>query len=46
MLPDLDLIRRLEDQGVERLITAPPGFDREGLSRGLEQFANDVIAKL
>ena len=46
MLPDLDLIRRLEDQGVERLITAPPGFDRDGLSRGLEQFANEVIAKL
>lgn len=46
MRPDLGLIHRFEDMGVKRLITAPPGFDKEGLTRGLDQFANDVLAKV
>jgi hypothetical protein len=44
--PDLDAIRRLEDQGVSRLVIGPPGFDRNGLRAGLEKFADAVLAKL
>jgi probable F420-dependent oxidoreductase len=40
---DRDSVRRYEDLGVSRLITAPPGFDPDGLRRGLEKFANDLI---
>jgi hypothetical protein len=36
-------VRRYEDLGVSRLITAPPAFDADGLRRGLEKFANDLI---
>jgi len=44
--PDLDAIRRLEDQGVSRLVMGPPGFDPEGLRKGLDEFANGVMARL
>ena len=44
--PDLDAIRRLEDQGVSRLVMGPPGFDRKGVRAGLEKFADAVLAKL
>jgi hypothetical protein len=44
--PDLDAIRRLEDQGVSRLVIGPPGFTRESLRAGLGKFADAVIAKL
>jgi probable F420-dependent oxidoreductase len=43
---DLDAIRRLEDQGVSRLVMGPPAFDPEGLRKGLDAFANGVMAKL
>jgi probable F420-dependent oxidoreductase len=43
---DLDTIRRYQDIGVSRLIISPPGFDPEGITRGLEAFGNDVLAKL
>jgi probable F420-dependent oxidoreductase len=43
---DLDAIRRLEDQGVSRLVIAPPGFNRDALRAGLDRFADAVIAKL
>lgn len=42
---DLDTVRRARDLGVSRLVVAPPGFDAEGLRRGLEKFASEVIAK-
>ena len=44
--PDLDAIRRLEDQGVSRLVMGPPGFGRDALRAGLDKFASNVIAKL
>ena len=44
--PDLDAIRRLEDQGVSRLVMGPPGFDRNAVRGGLEKFADTVLAKL
>ena len=40
---DRDSLRRYEDLGVSRLIVAPPGFDPDGLRRGLESFANALI---
>jgi alkanesulfonate monooxygenase SsuD/methylene tetrahydromethanopterin reductase-like flavin-dependent oxidoreductase (luciferase family) len=42
---DLDAVRRFQDLGVSRLTIAPPAFDPEGLVKGLETFANQVIAK-
>jgi probable F420-dependent oxidoreductase len=38
-----DMVRRYEDLGVSRLIVPPPGFDPDGLRRGLESFANALI---
>ncbi|HVH17004.1 MAG TPA: LLM class F420-dependent oxidoreductase [Myxococcota bacterium] len=40
---DRDSVRRYEDLGVSRLIVSPPGFDPDGLRRGLEDFANRLI---
>jgi len=44
-LTDLDTVKRARDLGVSRLVVAPPGFDPDGLRRGLERFADEVIAK-
>jgi probable F420-dependent oxidoreductase len=41
---DLDAVRRYEDLGVARLVVPPPGFDPEGLKRGLGEFAEKMIA--
>ncbi len=43
---DVDVVRRFEDLGVSRLVTAPPAFDPDGLRRGLSEFAERVIAKI
>jgi probable F420-dependent oxidoreductase len=43
---NVDAIKALEDQGVSRCVMGPPAFDREGLEKGLDAFANDIIAKL
>jgi probable F420-dependent oxidoreductase len=43
---DLDAIKRLEDKGVTRLVMGPPGFDRDGVQKGLDAFADGVLAKL
>jgi probable F420-dependent oxidoreductase len=43
---DLDAVKRAQDLGVSRLVIPPPGFDPEGLRKGLETFADTVIAKL
>jgi probable F420-dependent oxidoreductase len=40
---DRDSVRRYEDLGVSRLIAFPPAFDADGLRRGLEKFADDLI---
>jgi hypothetical protein len=31
---------------VSRVVIAPPAFDAEGLTRGLEKLRDDVIAKI
>ncbi len=40
-----DEVKRAEDLGVSRLIVGPPAFDKEGLTKGLEQMGN-AIAQL
>jgi probable F420-dependent oxidoreductase len=42
---DSDTIKRYEDIGVTRLVLPPPGFDPEGLRRGLGELGEKVIAK-
>lgn len=44
--PDLDTIKRLQDIGVSRVVVGPPAYDAEGLTRGLDKLANEVLAKL
>lgn len=43
---DLDTVKRARDLGISRLVIAPPAFDPEGVRRGLETFANEVISRV
>jgi len=43
---DLDAVKRAQDLGISRLVIPPPGFDSEGLRKGLEEFADKVISKV
>ena len=43
---DVDGIKRLEDEGVSRLVMGPPAFDHDGIGKGLDRFSNDILAKL
>jgi len=43
---DLDAIKRLQDLGVSRVITGPPAFDRDGVEKGFDKIATEVLAKL
>jgi len=43
---DVDAARRYEDMGVRRLTIGPSGLDEDSIRRGLEDFGNQVIAKL
>jgi probable F420-dependent oxidoreductase len=45
-VPDVDQVRRLQDLGVARIPIAPPAFDPEGLTRGLSEFRERVMAKV
>jgi probable F420-dependent oxidoreductase len=40
-----DALKPLQDIGVSRVILAPPGFEKEAITRGLEKIGNEVIAK-
>ncbi|MFZ0890505.1 MAG: LLM class F420-dependent oxidoreductase [Candidatus Binataceae bacterium] len=42
----LDDVKALADLGVTRVAVPPPAYDADGLTRGLEKLANDVIARL
>ncbi len=44
--PSLDVIDRYRDMGVSRLVIGPPAWDAEGLTRGLEKIAAEVLPKL
>jgi len=41
----LDFAKKVQDLGVKRIAIAPPAFDPDGLTRGLEKLANEVLAK-
>lgn len=43
---DVDSVRRYQDLGISRLVIAPPAFDRDGLRRGLHDFAEQIITKV
>ena len=44
--PRVEELRALEAIGVSRVVIAPPAFDAEGLTRGLEKLRDEVIAKI
>jgi probable F420-dependent oxidoreductase len=41
----VEALKPLAEVGISRVILAPPGFDKEALSRGLEKLGNEVIAR-
>jgi probable F420-dependent oxidoreductase len=43
---NLDAIKAVAETGVTRVVVAPPGSDKDSLTRGLETIANEIIAKL
>ncbi|MBW2424136.1 MAG: LLM class F420-dependent oxidoreductase [Deltaproteobacteria bacterium] len=44
-VPTLDEVRRLEDLGVSRFVTGPPGFTPDALEAGLEKLGNELISR-
>jgi hypothetical protein len=36
----------VQEIGVKRVALPPPAFDADGLTRGLEKIANEIIAKV
>ena len=43
---DLDTVRTYEDLGVSRLLVAPPGFDKDAVRKGLEEFGDRILSKV
>jgi probable F420-dependent oxidoreductase len=41
-----DAVKPFQDIGIARVVVAPPAFDQDGLTRGLERIGNEVIAKV
>ncbi|HBD12275.1 MAG TPA: LLM class F420-dependent oxidoreductase [Porticoccaceae bacterium] len=44
-MPDEGKVSRYRDFGVSRMMITPPAADKEGLKRGLSEFAEAIIAK-
>ena len=44
--PRVEEFKAFADVGISRVVVAPPAFDEEGLTRGLEKLHDDVIAKI
>lgn len=42
----VDAIKPMMEIGISRVVLAPPAFDAEGLTRGLDKIANEVLTKL
>ena len=42
----LDNIKLMEDKGISRLVMPPPGGDKDDIRRGIENFAENVMAQL
>jgi probable F420-dependent oxidoreductase len=43
MQPNADVIARHEEMGFSRMLMPPPGWDRDGISRGFEAFAREFL---
>jgi probable F420-dependent oxidoreductase len=43
---DVDVVRRYQDLGLQRMTVPPVGFDEDSIRKGLEAFGDQVIAKL
>jgi probable F420-dependent oxidoreductase len=41
---NVEAVKPLQDVGIARVIIAPPGFDKQALTRGLEKIGNEVVA--
>jgi probable F420-dependent oxidoreductase len=44
--PRVDDLKALAELGISRVVIAPPAFDADGLTRGLEKLRDEVIAKI
>jgi probable F420-dependent oxidoreductase len=44
-LPTPDDVKRLEDLGVSRFVTGPPGFTPDAVKAGLEKLGDELISK-
>jgi hypothetical protein len=42
----LDSLKALEDVGITRVVVPPPAYDPDGITRGLEKIASEVLSKL
>jgi len=42
----VDSLKALQDLGIERVVVPPPAYDPEGITRGLEKIANEVLSKV
>ena len=45
-LPDPGRVRQYQEIGASRMMVNPPAFDADGIRRGLNEFADNVIAQL
>ena len=45
-IPTLDEVKRLQDLGVHRFVTGPPGFSPEDVQKGLERLGDEIISKV
>jgi probable F420-dependent oxidoreductase len=43
MVPSAEHVAKHEEMGFQRLVMAPPGYDKDGISRGFEAFANAFL---
>lgn len=43
MAPSPEHVAKHEEMGFSRLVMGPPGWDRDGISRGIEAFANTFL---
>jgi probable F420-dependent oxidoreductase len=42
----VDSLKALEDVGITRVVVPPPAYDPDGITRGLEKIASEVLSKL
>jgi len=42
----LEQLKAVQDVGISRVVMAPPAFDAEGITKGLEKLGDEVLAKM